>query len=133
MVLVTYDKYQRMLEAQSVKTHTAPKPTKERTKCPIHHPGNGTLQHTGNQKPISTKGPSQKTSVRLYPTENSFDLFRTLATIMKTMVLVSYDKYQRALEAQSVKIHMGPKPKKKKKDHMPYSPPGKRTGNQKLT
>ena len=59
IVLMSYDKYQRMLEAQSVKTPTALKPTKKKdqmTKCPIHHPGNGTPFLTGNQKPISTKG-----------------------------------------------------------------------------
>ena len=44
--------------------------------------------------------------------------------IMEKMVLVPYDKYQKMLEAQSVKIHTAPKPKKK--NQMPYLPHGKR-------
>ena len=34
------------------------------------------------------------------------------------------DKYQRMLEAQSVKIPTAPKQMKKEKDHMPYPTPG---------
>ena len=45
---------------------------------------------------------------------------------MEKMVLVPYDKYQMMLESQSVKAPTAPKPTKKKKDHMPYLPPGER-------
>ena len=44
---------------------------------------------------------------------------------MEKMVLVPYDRYQKMLEAKSVKIPTTPKPKKK--DQMPYLPPGNRT------
>ena len=54
-----------------------------------------------------------------------YDLFETLVTIMEKMVLVPSDKYQKMLEAKSVKITTAPKPKKK--DQMPYLPPGNRT------
>ena len=40
------------------------------------------------------------------------------------MVLVPYDKYQKMLEAQSVKTPTAPKPTKT--NQMPYPPPGKR-------
>ena len=44
--------------------------------------------------------------------------------MMEKMVLVAYHKYQKMLEAQSVKIPSAPK--KKKKDKMSYPPPRKR-------
>ena len=45
---------------------------------------------------------------------------------MKKIVLVPYDKYQRMLEAQSVKTPSAPKPTKRREDQMPYPPAGKR-------
>ena len=61
---------------------------------------------------MEERGPSRKTSIRLYP-EDSFDLFEALATIMEKMILVPYDKYQRMLETQSIKTPTAPKPTKK--------------------
>ena len=96
---------------------------------PIYHP-----RYLFNIWPLAltihwvTKGRTRgKTSVRLYPTENSFDLFGTLTTIMEEMVLVHYDKNRRMLEVRSFKTPTAPKSKKKKKDQMPCPPPGKRS------
>ena len=56
---------------------------------------------------------------------------------MEKLILVPYDKYQRMLEAHSVKTVTVPKPQKKEKDQMPCPPPGKRDTsthrNRKLT
>ena len=43
---------------------------------------------------------------------------------MEKTALVPYDKYQKMLDAQSVRIPTAPKPKKK--DQMAYLPPRKR-------
>ena len=75
---------------------------------------------------VKERGPSRKTSVRLYPTESCFDLFGIRARIKENMVLVPYDKCQKKMEAQSVKTSIAPKPMKKKKDHMSYLPSGER-------